>query len=150
LTQTEAQAPTEKTQKPIVPFLRLPEAPGEKAYLVGSKCRACGAVYLGPRIACGKCLAARDFEEIKFCGKGTLFTFSIVYQTAPGIPVPFVAGVVDLEEGTGIRCNIEGIEPEPEKLVALLGKPMEMFTEKVRTDREGNDVIAFKFRPAKG
>jgi len=27
---------------------------------------------------------------------------------------------------------------------------VEMYTEKVRTDREGNDVIAFKFRPAKG
>jgi uncharacterized OB-fold protein len=133
-----------------VPFLVLPEKEGEKPYLSGSKCRACGEVYLGPRMACGKCLAAGNFQDIKFSGKGTLFTFSIVYQTAPGIPVPFVAAVVDLEEGTGVRCNIEGIEPEPEKLVALLGKPMEMFTEKVRTDREGNDVIAFKFRPAKG
>jgi uncharacterized OB-fold protein len=150
LTQAEAQVQEEKKPRPIVPYLVLPEKEGEKPYLSGSRCKSCGAVYVGRRLACGKCLAAGDFQDIKFSGKGTLFTFSIVYQTAPGIAVPFVAGVVDLEEGTGVRCNIEGIEPEPEKLLALLGKPVEMFTEKVRTDREGNDVIAFKFRPAKG
>jgi uncharacterized OB-fold protein len=101
-------------------------------------------------MACAKCLAVGNFEEIKFSGKGTLHTFSICYQTAPGIPVPFIAAVVDLAEGTAVRCNIEGIEPEPEKLVALIGKPVEMFTDKVRSDREGNDIIAYKFRPAKG
>jgi len=150
LTQAEAQAQGEKQQKPMVSYLVLPEKEGGKPYLSGSKCKSCGTIYVGPRIACGKCFAAGNFEDVKFSGKGTLFTFSIVYQTAPGIPVPFVAAVVDLAEGTAVRCNIGGIEPEPDKLVALLGKPVEMYTEKVREDREGNDVIAFKFRPAKG
>ena len=134
----------------MVPYLVLPEKEGGKAYLSGSKCKACGAAYVGPRMACGKCFAVGNFEDIKFSDRGELRTFSIVYQTAPGIPVPFVAAIVDLPEGTAVRANIEGIEPEPDKLLALLGKPVEMFTEKVRTDREGNDVIAFKFRPAKG
>jgi len=134
----------------MVSYLVLPEKEGDKPYLSGSKCKSCGTVYVGPRIACAKCLAVGNFEDIKFGGQGTLHTFSIVYQTAPGIPVPFVAAVVDLAEGTAVRCNIEGIEPEPEKLVALLGKPVEMFTDKVRSDREGNDIIAYKFRPAKG
>ncbi len=137
----------ETTAKPMVPFLHL-EDEGAKGYLAGSKCKSCGAVYVGDRAACAKCFAVDEFEDIKFSGKGTLHSFSIVYQTAPGIPVPFVAAVVDLDEGTAVRCNIEGIEPEPDKVVALLGKPVEMFTDKVRKDREGNDIIAFKFRPA--
>ncbi len=132
----------------MVPYLVLPEKEGGKAHLTGSKCKACGAVYVGPRLACGKCLAVGGFEDIKFSGKGTLHSFSIVYQTAPGIPVPFVAAIVDLAEGTGLRANIEGIEPDPEKILGLIGKPVEMYTEKVRSDREGNDVIAYKFRPA--
>ena len=37
----------EKTQNPIVPYLQLPTAPGEKAYLAGVKCKSCGAAYLG-------------------------------------------------------------------------------------------------------
>ena len=138
----------EKKANPIVPYLRLPEAPGEKAYLAGVKCKACGAVYVGSRMACGKCFAVDEFEELRFGDRGTLRAFTIVFQTAPGIEVPFIAAIVDLPEGAAVRCNIGGVEPDGEKVAALLGKKLEMYTEKVRTDLEGNDVIAFKFRPA--
>jgi uncharacterized OB-fold protein len=149
LTQTEAQAeaPTEKKQRPIVPFLRLPEAPGEKAYLVGARCKSCGLRYLGQRMVCGKCLG-RDLEEIRLSDEGELYVFSVVHQTAPGITVPYIAAIVDLDDGVSVRCNMEGLDPnKPDK--SWLGARVEMFTEKVRTDREGNDVIAFKFRPKK-
>jgi hypothetical protein len=149
LTQASETEAKEKQQKPIVPYLRLPESPGEKPHLWGSRCKTCGAAYLGPRMACARCFAVGDLEEIKFGDQGTLKTFSIVYQSAPGIEVPFIAAIVELPEGTAVRCNLGGIEPDPEKLVPLLGKKVEMYTEKVREDREGNDVIVFKYRPAK-
>ena len=145
----ESEAPTveaEKKQKPMVPFLRLPERPGEQAYLSGSKCKSCGAVFLGERLACARCLSTDPMEPVRFGGRGKLHVFSIVHQSGPGIPVPYIAAIVDLEEGGSVRCNVEGIEPDPSKLE--FGMPVEMFTEKVRTDREGNDVIAFKFRPS--
>jgi uncharacterized OB-fold protein len=138
----------EKKANPIVPHLQLPEAAGQKAYISGVKCKSCGAAYVGTRMACSKCFAVDDFEELRFSGQGTLRAFTIVYQTAPGIEVPFIAAIVDLPEGTAVRCNIGGVEPDGEKVAALLGKKLEMYTEKVRTDQEGNDVIAFKFRPA--
>jgi uncharacterized OB-fold protein len=138
----------EKKQNPIVPFLRLPESAAEKPYLWGMKCRACGAAYLGKRMACGKCFALEEFDEIRFSDHGTLRAFTIVFQTAPGIEVPFIAAVVDLPEGTAVRANIGGVEPEGEKVAALLGKKLEMYTEKVKTDQEGNDVVVFKYRPA--
>ncbi len=136
----------EKKERPIVPFLRLPEGPGEKAYLSGSKCRQCGAAYLGSRMACSRCLSTEPLEELRLSDKGELHVFSIVHQSAPGIPVPYVAAIVDLPEGVSVRCNIEGVEPDPKHL--QFGMPVEMFTEKVHTDREGNEIIAFKFRPA--
>ena len=138
----------EKTQKPIVPYLRLGATPDEKAYLWGSKCRACGTAYLGKRMACAKCFAVDDFDEIRFGEYGTLRTFSIVHQSLPGIEVPFIAAVVDLPEGAAVRANIGGIEPDPDKLVPLLGKKLQMYTEKLREDKEGNDVIGYRFRPA--
>ncbi|HUS82901.1 MAG TPA: OB-fold domain-containing protein [Dehalococcoidia bacterium] len=138
----------EKKQNPIVPYLRLPARAGEKAYLAGSKCRACGAAYVGKRLACAKCFAVDNFEEIRLGEYGTLRTFSIVYQSIPGIEVPFIAAVVDLPEGTAVRANLGGIEPDPDKIVPLLGKKLEMYTEKVREDKEGNDVIAYRYRPA--
>jgi uncharacterized OB-fold protein len=138
----------EKKQNPIVPHLRLPEAPGEKAYIAGVRCRSCGTAFLGTRMACGKCSALEDFDELRFSDHGTLRAFTIVYQTAPGIDVPFIAAVVDLPEGAAVKCNLGGVEPDGEKVAALLGKRLEMYTETVRTDQEGNDVVAFKFRPA--
>jgi uncharacterized OB-fold protein len=140
-------AEAEKQQKPIVPYLRLPEGAGGQAYLSGVKCKACGAAYLGPRMACGKCFAVDNFEDLKFSNHGTLRAFTIVYQTAPGIEVPFIAAIVDMPEGTAVRANIGGVDPEGDKVAALLGKKLEMYTEAVRQDKEGNDVVAFKFRP---
>lgn len=145
----EAETPAaEKKEKPILPFLHLAKQPGEKAHLFGSKCKQCGTVYLGTRMACSKCLATDPMEEIQLSDRGELHVFSIVHQSAPGIPVPYVAAIVDLPEGVSVRCNIDGVEPDPKNL--KFGMPVEMFTEKVHTDREGNDIIAFKYRPANG
>ena len=44
---------------------------------------------------------------------GVLRTFTIVAYAAPGIPVPFVAGVVDCG-GTSVRANLINVEPDPE------------------------------------
>jgi uncharacterized OB-fold protein len=133
-----------------VPYLQLPEGGAGKAYLSGVKCKSCGAAYTGERMACGKCFAVDNFEALRFSDHGTLRAFTIVYMTAPGIEVPFIAAIVDLPEGAAVRCNIGGVDPDGEKVAALLGKKVEMYTEKVREDREGNDVIVFKFRPAEG
>ncbi|MCH8995239.1 MAG: OB-fold domain-containing protein, partial [Chloroflexi bacterium] len=111
----DADAQTaEKQAKPILPFLRLPE--GEKPYLAGSKCKECGATYLGSRMACSKCFSTEPMEEIHLSDKGELHVFSIVHQSAPGIPTPYVAAIVDLPEGVSVRCNIEGVEPDPKNL----------------------------------
>jgi uncharacterized OB-fold protein len=137
-------APTtsEKKVRPIVPFLRLDDRP----HLVGKQCGSCGAVYLGSRIACSKCGTAGQFSEIPLSTKGNLWVYSIVHQSAPGIPTPYIAAIVDLPEGVSVRCNIIDVEPDPAKIP--FGMPVEMVTKKVREDREGNDVIAFFFRPA--
>jgi hypothetical protein len=138
---TSSLAATAK-ERPIVSFLRL----GEKPCLVGLRCRNCGATFLkSGRVACAKCGTARDFEEISLDDRGNLWVYSIVHQSVPGVPTPYVAAIVDLPEGVSVRCNLVDVEPDPAKL--SFGMPVRMVTRKVRTDKEGNDVIAFFFRP---
>ena len=144
----EAGTETKTKEIPILPFLRLAEKEGDKAYLVGNKCKQCGTVFLGERMACSKCCATDPLEEVRLSDHGELHVFSIVHQSAPGVPTPYVAAIVDLPEGVSVRCNIEGVEPDPKAL--KFGMPVEMYTEKVHTDRDGNDIIAFKFRPSNG
>ena len=138
------QATGEKKVRPIVPFLKL----GDHPHLVGKKCGHCGAVYIGNRVACSKCGTPGGFSEVALSTKGSLWVYSIVHQSAPGIPTPYVAAIVDLPEGVSVRCNIVDVEPDPAKIP--FGMPVEMITRKVREDKLGNDVIAFFFRPAKG
>ncbi|HVM98089.1 MAG TPA: Zn-ribbon domain-containing OB-fold protein [Candidatus Acidoferrales bacterium] len=146
MSQQTAPQSAGKKARPIVPFLRLGDN-GEKPYLVGKKCGSCGAVYLGRRVACSKCSTTGPFNEIRLSDKGSLWVYSIVHQSAPGIPTPYVAAIVDLPEGASVRCTLIDVEPNPGKLP--FGMPVEMVTKKVREDKEGNDVIAFFFRPAK-
>jgi uncharacterized protein len=146
MAQHTAPPPAEKKARPIVPFLRLGKD-GEKPYLVAKQCAGCGTLYLGARVACSKCFATGPFNEIRLGDKGTLWVYSIVHQSAPGIPTPYVAAIVDLPEGVSVRCTIAEVEPQPEKI--QFGMQVEMITKKVREDKDGNDVIAFFFRPAR-
>jgi len=135
-----------KKARPIVPFLRLGEN-GQKAHLIAKKCGNCGAVYLGSRVACSKCYSTGPFSEIRLSDRGTVWVYSIVHQSAPGIPTPYVAAIVDLPEGVSVRCTLIEVEPKADRIT--FGMPVEMVTQKVREDKEGNDVIAFFYRPAK-
>jgi uncharacterized OB-fold protein len=144
LTQ-EATATTPKAN-PIVPFLRLPENyPQEEGYFWGVECKQCGAKFLGSRIACGNCGSTGPFEERRYSNTGQIYVFSVVHQTVPGLEAPYIAAIIDLDDGVSVRGNVYGLDPlQPSP--DWFGKRVQMYTEKVRTDREGNDVIAAKFR----
>ena len=139
------EAASEPKQNPIVPFLRIPDDPNDQPYLWATKCKACGAAFLGERVACGKCGDTGPFEEVRLSDEGEIYVFSVVHQTVPGLEAPYVAAIIDLPEGVSVRGNVYGLDPanpSPE----WFGKKVKMYTEKVRTDRDGNDVIAAKFR----
>ena len=145
----------EHKQRPIAEMLRLPKSSGEKPYLVGYRCKKCNATYIGEgRVACSKCTADGQIEETKLSDRGTLYVYSIVHQSVPGVPVPYVSAIVDLPEGVSVRCNLVDIEPDPAKI--QFGMPVEMVTRKVRERKEKNaegveeiiDIIAFFFRPS--
>lgn len=142
------------TQRAIAPMLRLPAEPGEQPYLVGYRCPKCGATFIGQnRVGCSKCTYVGDLSEVRLSGRGSLYVYSIVHQSGPGIPVPYVSAIVDLPDGVSVRCNLVDVEPDPAAL--RFGMPVEMVTRKVRERKEKNtdgveetiDIIAFFFRP---
>ena len=142
MTEAATPATEQKTERPIVPFLAL----GDHPHLMGLRCRTCGATYLkSGRVACAKCGAAHGFDDVQLSDRGTLWVYSIVHQSAPGIPVPYVAAIVDLPEKVSVRCTLIDVPADPSQLP--FGMPVKMVTKKVRTDKEGRDVIAFFFRP---
>ncbi len=144
--QASKGAPQETGPRPIVPYLRVSDEGASEAYLVGKKCPECGTIYLDSRIGCAKCSYVGDLPEVRLGKEGTLHTWTIVHMSRPGVPVPFVAAIVDMKVGVSVPGNIEGIEPDPSKL--KFGMPLRLVTDKAFTDADGRDVIRYAFRPA--
>jgi uncharacterized OB-fold protein len=129
-----------------VPYLKIPEK-GDP-YLEGYRCGGCGATFLGERSVCSKCGARDQMAAVKLPNKGQLYVYSIVHRSFPGIQVPYVSAVVDLEDGTAIKGNLIDVEPDPEKIE--FGMPVEVvFADALgRKDKDGNSYLSYFFKPA--
>lgn len=142
------EAATEKQNKPLLEFIKIPDKfPEEAAYFWGSKCLSCGTDFLGERLACGKCGSTGPFKEVRFSDEGEIYSYAVVYQTVPGLEVPYIAAIIDLKGGPAVRGNVYGLDPTKPS-PDWFGKKVKMYTEKVATDKEGNDVYAAKFKVA--
>jgi len=129
---------------PVVPFLKIPDQ-GDP-YLEGQRCRDCGAIFLGERSTCSSCGARETIEPSKLAGTGTLYVYSIVHRSFPGVEVPYVSAVVDLDGGGTVKGNLVNIEPTPEKI--QMGMPVEVIFRVAPTkDREGNEYLTYYFQP---
>lgn len=130
---------------PISPLVQIPET-GEP-FLQGLKCKRCDAISLKSRMACGKCGDRHSSENHRLANKGKLHAFSIVYRAFPGIDVPFVSAIADLEGGGTIKTNLIGVDPDPEKI--QLGMDVDVVFEVVnRKDAEGNEYLGYFIKPA--
>jgi uncharacterized OB-fold protein len=128
-------------QIPIVDYLALEPAP----HLVAHECTACGARFFDRRNACASCGSDAGFRSAAVPTEGELRAFTIVSLAAPGIPVPFVAGVIDCG-GTSVRANVINTEPDPEHVT--LGMKVRLATYVLGTDDQGTEAVGFGFEPA--
>jgi uncharacterized OB-fold protein len=129
-------------QIPLVDYLEL----GDDPHLVANECTACGARFFDRRNACAAC-EGTDFAKVRVAGTGEVRAFTIVAFAAPGVPVPFVAAVVDCE-GTSVRANLINVTPDPEHV--SLGMKVRLATEVIGTDDNGTEAVGFGFEPLGG
>ncbi len=129
-------------QIPLVDYLVL----GDRPHLVAHECTGCRARFFDRRNACASC-GGTVFATVEIPTEGEVAAFTIVSFAAPGVPVPFVAGMVDCG-GTSVRANIINTPPDPEHVT--LGMAVRLATTVVGTDSEGTEAIGFGFEPAGG
>ena len=127
-------------QIPLVDYLVLDDDP----HLVANECTACGARFFDRRNACANC-SGTDFKQVDVATTGELRTFTIVSFAAPGVPVPFVASVVDCD-GTSVRGNLINIDPDPTHVHT--GMKVRLATYSMGTDDNGTEAIGYGFEPA--
>ena len=130
---------------PVVEYLKLPE--DGDPYLEGHKCGNCNSIFLGEREVCSNCTARGKIEPVKLSNKGKLYSYSITFRSFPGIDVPYISAIVDLDGGGTIKGNLIDCEPDPEKIE--FDMPVEVVFDDAlgRKDAEGNSYISYFFKP---
>jgi uncharacterized protein len=126
-------------QVPLVDYLLL----GDNAHLEANECSSCKARFFDRRNACASCFGTQ-FTKTKISNTGIVRSFTIVTFAAPGVPVPFVAAIIDCD-GTSVRANLINVEPTPEKVT--LGMKVQLATYSLGTDDNGAEAIGFGYEP---
>jgi uncharacterized protein len=129
-------------QVPLVDYLVL----GDDPHLEANECTNCGARFFDRRNACASC-EGTSFTKAAVSTAGEVKAFTIVAFAAPGVPVPYVAALVDCE-GTSVRANLINVEPDPEHVT--LGMKVRLATLAIGTDEAGTEAIGFGFEPLGG
>lgn len=130
---------------PVVEFLKIPD--GGEPYLEGHRCRICGAIFLGARDNCSKCGARDEMEKIRLSNNGVIYAYSIVHRSFPGIEVPYISAIVDLEGGGTVKGNLIDVDPDPDAI--HFGMPVEVVFDDAlgRKDSDGNSYLSYFFKP---
>ena len=130
---------------PVVEFLKIPD--GGEPYLEGHRCRNCGAIFLGARDNCSKCGARGEMEKIRLSNNGEIYAYSIVHRSFPGIDVPYISAIVDLEGGGTVKGNLIDVDPDPDAI--HFGMPVEVVFDDAlgRKDSDGNSYLSYFFKP---
>ena len=117
--------------------------------LMGSKCTACGAIYLPPRPMCTACFGD-EMDWIEMDGVGVLEAFTSVYiastamiEAGYGRENPHCSGIVRLENGQRISAQILGVNPtEPESI--LIGSQVKVEFINRDAEKPEKKVLAFR------
>lgn len=124
---------------PLVDYLVL----GDEPHLVARRCTECGAPYFDRRNACAACEGS-EFRSVAVPTEGEVRAFTIVTFAAPGVPVPFVAAIVDCG-GISVKGNLVNVPADAGHVT--LGMKVRLTTYPLGTDAAGTEAVAYGFEP---
>lgn len=131
---------------PIEPgFFTVPDDPGERPRLLGSRCPECGEHFFPRRHVCARCLA-QGLEKVELGPRGRLYTFTYVHVPLFGSrradAGSYGVGQVDLPEGPRVQAVLSGARD-----ALSIGMEVELDLETLRRNDDGDEVVIFRFRP---
>jgi len=119
------------------------EGAREKRLLV-QRCQACAKLQYPPDVVCIHCQSV-DLVPEEVSGRGTLWSFTRVervFHAGFAEAVPYVVGLVELEEQADVRLLTNIVDAEPAEL--RVGLALEV------TFEDRGEVVLPQFRPAAG
>jgi len=123
--------------------------PSDDPQLIGSRCGACGIVAFPAQDACPRC-ASTAMSARLLPRRGRLWAWTTQEFPPPSPPytgptgeafAPFGVGYVELADEVKVEARLTQIHG------LRIGMDMELVLVPFRTDGDGNEVVAFAFKP---
>jgi uncharacterized OB-fold protein len=126
-------------------FFTIPDDPTEAPRLLGSRCQSCGEVFYPRRFVCAKCLH-EGTDDLELGPRGTLYTWTYVhvplFAKKDGSVDSYGVGQIDLPEGPRVQAILVG---GPDDFA--IGMELELELESLGSDKAGNDIVIYRFKP---
>ncbi len=112
-------------------------------WIEGYRCGTCSAVMPVATMACRACASRVPPEAYRSPETGTLYTWSVVHRSYPGVEVPFVSAIVDLDGGLSFKGTLKGVAPDALKA----GMTVRLVFDDAggAVDGDGNPYVGFHF-----
>lgn len=114
-------------------------------WVEGFRCGDCGAVVAEETMACRACASRTPPAPFRATQHGKLYSWSVVERSYPGIEVPFVSAIIDLDDGLTLKGTLKGVDASSLRQ----GLPVVLkFDDAGGTrDKEGAPYVGFHFVP---
>lgn len=115
------------------------------AWIEGYRCNDCGAVVTMATMACRRCASRTPPASFRATDRGKLFSWSVVHRSYPGIAVPFVSAIVDLDDGLSLKGTLRDADATALKA----GIPVLLVLDDAggTHDKEGTPYVGYHFVP---
>jgi uncharacterized OB-fold protein len=110
--------------------------------LEGTKCRGCGKGWFPPRQVCPEC-GEREFDPVRLSDKGKVRTYTVIHVGPSDFreSVPYPVGVVELDDGNVIQCQIADCDPQRLEI----GMPVRIEFRKIKQEGEAG-ILCYGYK----
>lgn len=117
----------------------------ERYRLLGTRCATCNTHYFPKRSICPKCRRRGKTEEVRYSGKGKVYSFTEIFSPPEGFKeqAPYVLAIIELDEGARITGQIVDAHKDDVKIGSRVDKVFRVIQ---RDDPEGLIHYGFKFK----
>ena len=105
-------------------------------------CQRCSKLQYPPDVVCVHCQSV-ELAPVEVSGRGRLWSYTVVervFHAGFADAVPYVVGLIELDEQEGLRLLTNVVDAEPDQLG--VGLPVEV------TFEDRGEVVLPQFRPA--
>lgn len=128
--------------------------PSDDPQLIGSRCSLCGIVTFPAQDSCPRCPSTEMVEQL-LARRGTLWAWTTQEFPPPSPPYSGPTGAEFATFGVGFvelpgEVKVETRLTESDPSVLEHGMEMELVLVPFHTDKAGDEVVTFAFRPVAG